>query len=186
VKLVLLAENESFIPDPKTRKSMSGIICPSNGTKIMGKDRFKVIPAVYLLLRQDDDVLLLRRANTGYQDGTYSLIAGHLDGDELATEGIVREAKEEAGITVNPKDLKLVHVAHRLNRGDNGEEERVDFFFETTKWQGDITNCEPQKCDDLSWHPMQNLPADMLPLVKEVLQCVRAGQNFSEYIVEPV
>lgn len=38
----------------------------------MSKDRFKLIPAVYLLLRQDNEVLLLRRANTGYQDGKYS------------------------------------------------------------------------------------------------------------------
>jgi 8-oxo-dGTP diphosphatase len=80
------------------------------------KERFKLIPAVYLLLRQDDEVLLLRRANTGYQDGKYSLIAGHLDGDELATEGMIREAKEEAGITIVKEDLKFVHLAHRLTR----------------------------------------------------------------------
>ena len=75
------------------------------------EERFKLIPAVYLLLRQDDKILLLRRANTGYQDGNYSLIAGHLDGDELATEGIIREAKEEAGITISKADLNFVHVA---------------------------------------------------------------------------
>jgi 8-oxo-dGTP diphosphatase len=62
--------------------------------------RFKRIPAVYLILRRDSQVLLLKRANTGYQDGKYSLIAGHLEGDELATEATAREAKEEAGISV--------------------------------------------------------------------------------------
>ena len=85
------------------------------------KDRFKLIPAVYLLLRDKDRVLLLRRANTGYQDGTYSLIAGHLDGDELGTGGVIREAKEEAGITVLAKNLKLVHTAHRLGRNQAGQ-----------------------------------------------------------------
>jgi 8-oxo-dGTP pyrophosphatase MutT (NUDIX family) len=68
------------------------------------KERFKLIPAVYLILRRNDEVLLLRRANTGYQDGKYSLIAGHLDGDELATEGMIREAKEEAGIVIVKED----------------------------------------------------------------------------------
>lgn len=47
---------------------------PANKTK----ERFKVVPAVYLVLRRGEGVLLLRRANTGYQDGKYSLIAGHL------------------------------------------------------------------------------------------------------------
>lgn len=61
----------------------------------MGRiNRFKLIPAVYLLLRSKGKILLLRRSNTGYQDGMYSLIAGHLDGDELGTEGLIREAKE--------------------------------------------------------------------------------------------
>ena len=36
---------------------------------------FKLISTVYLLLRRDDELLLLRRANTGYQDGKYSLVA---------------------------------------------------------------------------------------------------------------
>lgn len=148
------------------------------------QDRFKLIPAVYLLLRRGSEVLLLRRANTGYQDGKYSVIAGHLDGDELATAGIVREAKEEAGITVNPKDLKLVHTCHRLTRNQIGQE-RLDLFFEVDKWQGEVTNTEPEKCDDLSWFSVHNLPENMLPLVRNVINDVKRGVGFSEYEVEP-
>jgi 8-oxo-dGTP diphosphatase len=149
------------------------------------QERFKLIPAVYLVLRRDDEVLLLRRANTGYQDGKYSTIAGHLDGDELATIGMVREAQEEAGITVDPKSLKLVHTVHRLGRTQAGQE-RVDLFFEAREWQGEITNVEPDKCDDLSWYPIDNLPKDMLPLVRNVIQDIAQGVNFSEYTIEPV
>lgn len=149
------------------------------------QERFKLIPAVYLILRKNDEVLLLRRANTGYQDGKYSLIAGHLDGDELGTDAIARVAKEEAGIFVDPKDLKFVHVAHRLSRTQIGQE-RVDLFYETYKWRGDIKNMEPEKCDDLSWFSMNNLPENMLPLIKLVLEDVKRGVNYSEYIEEPV
>lgn len=84
------------------------------------KVRFKLIPAVYLFLRKDNKVLLLKRANTGYQDGKYSVPAGHLDGDEVATKAMVREAQEEVGVVVDPKDMKLVHVCHRLSRGEPG------------------------------------------------------------------
>lgn len=150
----------------------------------MKKDRFKLIPAVYLLVRRNDEVILLRRANTGYQDGKYSLIAGHLDGDETGTEGMVREAREEAGIAVNSKDLRLVHTAHRLGRGQVGQE-RIDLFFETSKWQGVIINNEPEKCDDLSWFKIDNLPDQTLPFIRVVIGHVKDGVNYSEYVEEP-
>lgn len=154
-------------------------------TTLKARERFKLIPAVYLILRRQDEVLLLRRANTGYQDGKYSLIAGHLEGDELATDAIVREAKEEAGITVHPDDLKFVHVAHRLS-GDQPGQERLDLFYETTIWQGEITNIEPEKCDDLRWFAISDLPSDMLPLIRLILENVANGIPYSEHKTEPV
>ena len=39
-------------------------------------DRFGVIPEVHLFLRNDDRLLLLRRCNTDYENGNYSVIAG--------------------------------------------------------------------------------------------------------------
>lgn len=149
------------------------------------KERFKLIPAVYLILRRDSGVLLLRRANTGYQDGKYSLVAGHLDGDELGTDAMAREAKEEAGISLMPKDVKLVHVSHRLNRNQPSQE-RIELFYEAWTWQDEIRNMEPEKCDDLSWYPIDDLPDDMLPLIRLVLECVAKGVNYSEYVEEPV
>jgi hypothetical protein len=41
---------------------------------------------------------------------------------------MVRDAKEEAKITLNSKDLILVHVIHRFEN-----QERVDFFFNVNK-----------------------------------------------------
>ncbi len=152
---------------------------------IATKERFKLIPAVYLVLRKGDQVLLLRRANTGYQDGKYSLIAGHLDGDELGTTAIVREAKEEAGIDIDPSKLRFVHVAHRLSRNQVGQE-RIDLFYELHEWQGQIVNVEPEKCDDLAWFDINNLPENMLPYIRRVLTDVARDVSYSEYLVEPV
>ncbi|HUD07311.1 MAG TPA: NUDIX domain-containing protein [Candidatus Saccharimonadales bacterium] len=155
------------------------------GTDSHPKERFKLIPAVYLLLRRDNEILLLRRANTGYQDGKYSVIAGHQDGDELSTDAIIREAEEEAGIELSQTDLKFVHIAHRLTRNQK-DQERIDLFFEAWRWDGEVTNKEPGKCDDLSWFPLDKLPDNMLPLVRLVIEDVLSGVIYSEYETEPV
>lgn len=148
------------------------------------KERFKLITAAYLILRDGNKVLLHKRANSGYQDGMYGLVAGHLEGDELATVALVREAYEEAGITVDPKDLQFSHVAHRLSRNEVGQE-RIDLFFSAPKWSGQVTNVEPHKCGGLDWYPIDALPDTVIPFVRNVLLDVANGITYSEYLVEP-
>jgi len=46
------------------------------------RDWFTMVVAVHLFLLRDGLVLLLRRYNTGYEDGRYSVVAGHVDGGE--------------------------------------------------------------------------------------------------------
>lgn len=142
------------------------------------KQRFQIVPAVYLLLRQEDKILLIRRYNTGYMDGKYSLPAGHLDGGESATRALVREAKEEIGIKLKSKDLRFLHVLHR--RAAERDHERVDFFFEASKWLGSVINAEPDKCDDLKWTEISKLPKQMVPEVRYVLDKISAGEIYSE------
>ena len=63
----------------------------------MSQTRFKLVSAVHLFLIRDDRVLLLRRHNTGYEDGKLSVIAGHLDGGEPVREAMRREANGQHG-----------------------------------------------------------------------------------------
>ncbi|NQY54774.1 MAG: NUDIX domain-containing protein, partial [Campylobacteraceae bacterium] len=65
------------------------------------------IPASYLILIRQNKILLLRRHNTGYQDGQYSTIAGHVEEGESFSQCIIREAKEEAGITLKSVEERL-------------------------------------------------------------------------------
>lgn len=133
----------------------------------MKKEKFKLKFAVYLIPRRNNEVLLSLRQNTGWMDGYYSLVAGHVDGGETPEEATIRETKEEAGATVRSEDLKFVHVMHRLK--DNPDDEYIDMFFECEKWDGELYNAEPEKCAGLDWFPIDNLPDNILPYVKDVL-----------------
>lgn len=140
------------------------------------KERFKIISAVHLFLLRSEEILLSRRFQTGYEDGKYSVPAGHLDGGETATAAMIREVREEIGIQLFEAHLRIVHVMHRAS-----SEERIDWFFEATRWTGPVENREPQKCDDLRWFPLNNLPANMVPYVHSAIQHALAGKVYSEF-----
>ena len=57
----------------------------------------------------------------------------------------------------------------------------VSFFLVCRKWRGDIVNAEPDKCDDLSWHSTHDLPADMVPCIRQVLKNYRSGTYYDGF-----
>lgn len=149
----------------------------------MNREYFTVVPAVYLVFRRNGSILLLKRANTGYMDGQYSLPAGHVDGSEPARDAAVREAQEELGLTLNADDLRLVHTMHRsVNAEDKGgQHERIDLYFEATTWNGEPQNAEPHKCDELRWSSIAELPDDTVPEVRQALEKIAASETYSDY-----
>ncbi len=142
----------------------------------MAGKRFAAPVAVHLFLVREGEVLLLRRANTGYEDGKYSVIAGHLDGGETVIAAAAREASEEAGIALDPILVRVVGVMHR-----RASDERIDFFVAAEAWAGEIVNREPEKCDDLAWFPLTALPPNTIPYVRRALENYRAGHWFDSF-----
>ena len=138
--------------------------------------RFKLVSAVHLFLIRDGQVLLQRRFNTGYEDGNYSVIAGHLDGGEEIITAMIREAWEEAGIEIVPEDIQAVGVMHR-----NASDERVDFFLAARRWTNEPRICEPERCDELVWYPLDGLPENMVPYVRQGLENYLAGRWFDSF-----
>lgn len=146
----------------------------------MIEERHKNICVSYLVLLKNNKILLLRRFNTGYEDGKYCMIAGHVNFGENFSQCVIREAKEEAGITLKAKDLEVVHVMHRKSDMDENYD-RVDIFFIAKKWSGKIENREPDKCDNLLWFDIDNIPKNIIPYVKQAVNAIKNKIYYSEY-----
>ena len=116
-------------------------------------------------------LLLLRRRNTGLLDGWFSLPGGHRDAGESVAKAAVRECAEEACVTVERLD-PVVAMPYA---------DGVDFVFEATRWSGTPGIGEPDKCDALTFAPLDDLPAPTTRFVKAALECRRNGVWYQEF-----
>ncbi len=137
--------------------------------------KFSMFGSVNMHLVQDGNILLLRRFNTGWKDGEYSVVAGHMDGNESVEDAMRREAREEAGIELGP--CEIVHAQHRICN----DREYIDFHVRPASYTGKITNLEPDKCDDLRWFPLEALPDKTITYMRLAFDCIKSNIPFSEY-----
>lgn len=120
-------------------------------------------------------MLLHRRQGTGYRDGHWALLAGHVELGESVLQAAAREAAEEAGVSVTINDLRPLCTVHRTLRGGGPIEQRADFFFATREWTGTPRVMEPDKAADMGFHPLSTLPAPGVPHERLVLEHLAAG-----------
>ena len=59
---------------------------------------------------------------------------------------MIREAWEEVGLVIKPQERNVIGMMHCWST-----EEQIDCFL---TWTGNITNCEPHKCAELVWFPL--------------------------------
>ncbi len=142
-------------------------------------ERYKLIPEVCFVFIRDGKILLGRRANTGWQDGKYCFPAGHGEDKETMAEACAREAWEETGLQVDPKNLKFLHAQHRWSP-DSGGHSRVGFYFSPMQDPGEPRNMEPEKCDDMQFFPLNNLPEMVAPF-RAALDAIQRGELYSEF-----
>ena len=134
------------------------------------KERPRFILAVYLIVNEKGKTLLYLRQNTGYCDGMYSLVAGHVEENESVIDAMIREAKEEADMDLIPDDLEGVLTMHR--------KERVDFFFKLKKFSGKFKNLEPDKCKELKFFDINELPKNTIPYISKALRTSKSILEF--------
>ncbi len=143
----------------------------------MRAPRNKATTVVYLILRNTEgQILVMDRLRTGYRGGECHVPAGHIDAGETATQALVRETKEEAGI--EPVNPRFVHASFRPKYDKAGD--RVDYFFEATEYRGVVANTEPHKHANLRFVAPDQLPDNMTPHIRHAIGCIERGEPFSE------
>lgn len=131
--------------------------------------------AVNLILTSDrGECLFLRRFNTGYKDGEYGLVAGHVEEGEDLKTAMMREAREEVGITLSPDDLDVIGVIPSLPNN------YVYFFLHADTWSGNVKNMEPHKCDDIRWSDLRSPPDNTVFYVRRAIENYLSNIWFSE------
>lgn len=138
---------------------------------------FKVSLKARLILEDRGRILLLKQ--TKPNGGNYSLIGGTIERREYAVESLIRESFEEAGITLTPPDLSLVHVLHKRYK-KRGRKHRIVLYFRAHHYEGEPESKERKKFENVEWHPYDSLPTNLTGTVRHVLDEYGRGKLYSE------
>lgn len=138
------------------------------------KERYQSKVAVFLILTREIEgqtqILLQERCNTGYMDGKYdTACSGHLEKGESLSMALCREAKEEINLDIQEKNLELVSIIHPY------QEDYINVFFTTNKYTGTPKIMEPNKCDDLQWFNINELPKNTIIRIRNVIKNMKKG-----------
>lgn len=118
-----------------------------------------------IIYNEKNQILLLKRQNTGYEDGKLSLPGGHLESRETVTDGLIRELEEEIGVSFKEFELELVRVLNRYVDGNN----YIDFIFKTNIQKRIPTNLEKEVCSEIVWKDVSDLE-NTIDYIKELFR----------------
>ena len=134
---------------------------------------------VLLLLTYASQVLLALREGTGYADGQWNLPSGKLEFGEDAISGVVREAREEIGVRLDPAEPRMITTVHHRNSTGLA---RVGLAFAVAydlARHGEPINAEPHKCAKIEWFPADMLPSNTYPYTAACVRAYRQGAPFA-------
>ena len=128
--------------------------------------------AVFVLLIKDGKTFLLRRQNTGWADGMFTVPSGHVEAGETVPQAAIKEVREEAGVLVDERDLEFMHVQYV-------HDVYVNFYFKAEQWEGEPYIAEPDLASECSWVALDALPDDLIYHIKAMLLESVQGNYFS-------
>ena len=128
------------------------------------------------MLKKGNKILLIKRKNTGYEDGKFAFPAGHVSENESLKTAMVREAKEEVVLDLKKQDLQFLTVMFK-----KAEKKYVNFYFFCEKYQGEAQNGEPDKCEEIGWFDIDHLPENMAQIERRIINDYKNNIVLDEY-----
>jgi ADP-ribose pyrophosphatase YjhB (NUDIX family) len=109
--------------------------------------------------------------------GRFTLPGGRVEETEFAVAALLREVFEETGAVVIADDLELVHVCHKMYKG----QPQMILIYKTLRWSGQISNNEPQKFREVGWYELEEVWGKMSPTLQTALYYQENGVMYSEF-----
>lgn len=144
--------------------------------------RFKTPSSVALILIRNnngkEEILLQKRKNTGYMDGYYDLGAsGHVENKETMKMALIRETKEEIGITIKEQDIEFTTIIHDISK-----KIYYNTYFKVTKWEGEPQIIEKDKIEEIKWCDINELPSNIIDNILIAINNYKNNISYSEKI----
>lgn len=136
------------------------------------------IVTVHLYLEDDHGRVLLglRHPDSAYVGGTWHFPTGHCEREE-AISCLIREAREGAGLVIEPGDVELVHLVHPVDQPS--ARPRIGLVFRARTWSGTPTVLEPHRCVEWRWWNPKDLPTSIVPCTRRTIDGVIGGSLYS-------
>ena len=144
--------------------------------------REEYLSAIYMIIKNEKgEILFQRRCGSKLWPDFLGLPAGHVDKGEDVYQALVREAREELNIDINVKDIEDTFVVNRINKN---LKPYYDVYFVIKNYKGIIKINEPNKCQELKWVLLDNMPDDVIEFEKIALDNYEKGIKFSSIRID--
>ncbi|WRZ16788.1 NUDIX domain-containing protein [Streptomyces sp. NBC_00341] len=134
---------------------------------------------VHLHLQDDEGRILLglRHPDSAFAGNTWHYLSGKCE-QESALTCLIREAREEAGLVIDPADVRLAHVVHVVDAP--GGPPLMQLVFRAHRWKGDPELLEPDKCLSWQWWEPTNLPKQLVDYTRAAIEGISVGSPYTE------
>lgn len=132
---------------------------------------------VIALLYAGENILLLQRKDAMFGNNLYSLPGGSVDTGETVRHAIMREVREEVGLSIPAAAFKLAHTYHSKGTENNF----LALVFTATISGMHPLNVEPHKHSDMQFFNINNLPENIIPAHKQTIESIIKNISYSEH-----
>jgi ADP-ribose pyrophosphatase YjhB (NUDIX family) len=133
------------------------------------------LPGVTAVVRREDDVLLVRRSDTG----GWAPVTGIVDPGEDPGVAARREVLEEAGVEVSVDRLAWVQALPTMTHVNGDVATYLDHTFACTYLAGDA-HVADEESTEVAWFAPDALPS-MDPSLRERIACVLAEEPVTRF-----